>query len=107
MAPAAGEPAAGRRLTMLRGSRPWRAALAGAAAMLLAAVAVAVAAPAAAEPATTVRYPAWASATSYTGLAFDACTAPSIADMRRGRRRHTTPLGSTWAGRTAPVPSPS
>jgi len=67
---------------MPRGSRPWRAALAGAAAILMAAAAVAVAGPAAAEPATAVSYPAWASATSYSGLAFDACTAPSIADMQ-------------------------
>jgi hypothetical protein len=63
-------------------SRPWRAALAGAAAMAMAAGAVAGAGTAAAAPATTVSYPAWASATSYTGLAFDACTAPSIADMQ-------------------------
>ena len=67
---------------MLRGIRRCRAALAGAAAVLVTVAAVAVAAPAAAEPATTVGYPAWASATSYTGLAFDACTAPSIADMQ-------------------------
>src|SRR5437773_3532856 len=66
----------------LRRNRRWRAALAGAAVMLAVAVAAAVAGPAAAEPATTVSYPAWASATSYTGLAFDACTAPSIADMQ-------------------------
>jgi hypothetical protein len=66
---------------MLRGSRRWRAALAGAAVVLVAAVTVAVAGPAAAAPATTVSYPAWASATRYSGLAFDTCTAPSIADM--------------------------
>jgi hypothetical protein len=66
---------------MLRGSRRWRAALAGAAFVLVAAVAIAVAGPAAAAPATTVSYPAWASSTRYSGLAFDACTAPSIADM--------------------------
>jgi uncharacterized protein YraI len=35
--------------------------------------------PAAAEPATSVSYPAGASATRYTGLAFDACTAPTVA----------------------------
>jgi uncharacterized protein YraI len=64
---------------MLRWSRLWRPALAGAAAMV---VAAAVAMPAMAEPATTVSYPAWASATSYTGLAFDTCTAPSLADMQ-------------------------
>jgi uncharacterized protein YraI len=66
---------------MLRGSRRWCAGRAGAAVVLVAAVAVVVAGPAAAEPATTVGYPAWASATRYSGLALDACTAPSIADM--------------------------
>jgi uncharacterized protein YraI len=67
---------------VLRMSRRWRAALAGAAVTLVAAVDVAGAGPAAAEPATTAGYPAWASATRYSGLAFDACTAPSIADMQ-------------------------
>jgi hypothetical protein len=53
--------------------------MAGAAAMV---VAAAVALPAMAEPATTVSYPAWASATRYTGLAFDTCSAPSLADVQ-------------------------
>ncbi len=70
------------------------ATLAAAASMLLAAPA-ALAAPttqtapgtqtattAPANPATTVSYPAPASATSYGGLAFDTCTAPSLAAMR-------------------------
>jgi uncharacterized protein YraI len=64
---------------MFRWSRLWRPALAGAAAMV---AAVAVAVPATAEPATTVSYPAWASATRYTGLAFDICSAPSLAAMQ-------------------------
>jgi CheY-like chemotaxis protein len=64
---------------MFRWSRLWRPALAGAAAMF---AAVAVAVPATAEPATTVSYPAWASATRYTGLAFDICSAPSLAAMQ-------------------------
>ncbi len=64
---------------MFRLSRMWRPALAGAAAV---AMAVAVAGPAAAEPATTVAYPAWASATGYAGLAFDTCTAPPLASMQ-------------------------
>lgn len=37
--------------------------------------------PAAAEPATTVGYPAGGTATRYTGLAFDTCTAPSLAQI--------------------------
>lgn len=43
---------------------------------------LAVAAPAAAEPATTVRYPAGAATTRYNGLAFDTCTAPSLTQMQ-------------------------
>ncbi len=54
------------------------ATVAAAAAMLLAAPALA----APADPSTTVSYPAPASATSYSGLAFDACTAPPLADMQ-------------------------
>jgi hypothetical protein len=38
--------------------------------------------PAAAEPATTVSYPAGAAATRYSGLAFDTCTAPSLTQMQ-------------------------
>ncbi len=64
---------------MFRWSRLWPPAMAGAAAMV---VAAAVALPAMAEPATTVSYPAWASASRYTGLAFDTCSAPSLADMQ-------------------------
>ena len=60
-------------------SHLWHTALAGTAALL---VAVAVAAPAVAGPATTVSYPAWASATGYTGLAFDTCATPSLATMQ-------------------------
>ncbi len=41
-----------------------------------------VASPALAEPATTVAYPAWASATLYTGQAFDTCTAPPVTTMQ-------------------------
>ncbi|HEU4946743.1 MAG TPA: glycoside hydrolase domain-containing protein [Kribbella sp.] len=37
--------------------------------------------PAAAEPATTVAYSNAASATRYTGLAFDTCTAPTVAQL--------------------------
>jgi uncharacterized protein YraI len=38
-------------------------------------------APVAAEPATSVAYPAGASATHHAGLAFDTCTAPSLAAL--------------------------
>ncbi len=41
-----------------------------------------LAVPAAAEPATTVNYPTGATATSYSGLAFDTCTAPSLAAIQ-------------------------
>jgi uncharacterized protein YraI len=41
-----------------------------------------VAWPALAEPATSVAYPAWASATVYTGQAFDTCTAPPLTTMQ-------------------------
>jgi uncharacterized protein YraI len=41
--------------------------------------------PAAAEPATTVGYPAGATATRFTGLAFDACTAPTVAALSAWR----------------------
>ncbi|MFC0629365.1 glycoside hydrolase domain-containing protein [Kribbella deserti] len=37
--------------------------------------------PAAAEPATPVGYPAGSSATRFTGLAFDTCTAPTVAQL--------------------------
>jgi uncharacterized protein YraI len=60
-------------------SHHWRAPLAISAALL---AVMAVAVPAIAEPATTVAYPAWASATRYTGQAFDTCTAPPLATMQ-------------------------
>ena len=46
------------------------------------AAATSVAAPATSVAATAIAYPAWASATRYTGLAFDTCTAPPLAAMR-------------------------
>jgi uncharacterized protein YraI len=55
---------------------PSRAVAVSATAMLLVAV---FAAPVAAEPATSVHYPGGAAATRYSGLAFDTCTAPSLA----------------------------
>ena len=38
--------------------------------------------PAAAEPATTVSFPASASATRFVGYAFDTCSAPSLATLQ-------------------------
>src|SRR5215469_17576508 len=57
----------------------WRAPFAISAALV---AVVAVVAPAIAEPATTVGYPAGASATRYAGQAFDTCTAPPLATMQ-------------------------
>src|SRR5271166_2042568 len=64
---------------MLHRNGRWRPIL-----VLLASVAaaIAVASPAMAEPATSVAYPAWASATMYTGPAFDTCTAPPLTTMQ-------------------------
>jgi len=64
---------------MMHGNRLWRSAAAIAAAPF---AAVIIAGPALAEPATTVAYPTWASATRYTGLAFDTCTAPPLPAMQ-------------------------
>jgi uncharacterized protein YraI len=64
---------------MFRWRRLLRTVVAGTAVALMA---IGLAAPALAEPATTVAYPAWASATRFNGLAFDACTAPSLAKMQ-------------------------
>ena len=65
-------------MALYRGLRA-RALLAGGA-VALAALAVAV--PAVADPATVVAYPAGASATQYSGLAFDTCTAPPLAAIQ-------------------------
>ena len=59
-------------------SRLWRAGVAG----VVAIVAIGMTAPALAEPSTTVSYPTWASATRFSGLAFDTCSAPSAAAMQ-------------------------
>lgn len=53
-----------------------------AAASLAALVPLAVSAPAGAQPATAASYPAWSTATRYTGLAFDACTAPPLSSVQ-------------------------
>jgi uncharacterized protein YraI len=54
---------------------------AAAAAVLTALLTLGGAVPAAAEPATTVAYPASSSATHYSGLAFDTCTAPTYSQL--------------------------
>src|SRR5262245_12779676 len=51
-------------------------------AMLVTAFAALTGTPAGAEPATTLSYPAGASATRLTRYAFDACNAPSLAAMQ-------------------------
>src|SRR5215469_13871309 len=43
---------------------------------------VGLATPAPAKPATSVSYPAWASATRYAGLAFETCSAPPLASVQ-------------------------
>ncbi|MEU9008415.1 glycoside hydrolase domain-containing protein [Streptomyces sp. NPDC048479] len=53
-----------------------------AAGVLGAGAALAFAPPVAAEPATPVAYPAGASATRYSGLAFDTCTAPPLSAIQ-------------------------
>jgi uncharacterized protein YraI len=64
---------------MVHRRRLWRWALVISATAL---AAMTAAPPAMAEPATTVAYPAWASATQYTGQAFDTCTAPALTTMQ-------------------------
>jgi uncharacterized protein YraI len=64
---------------MVHHRRIWRGAL-----VVLSALAalMTTAWPAMAEPATSVAYPAWASATMYKGQAFDTCTAPPLTTMQ-------------------------
>jgi hypothetical protein len=83
----------------------WGLQAAGAAVAAAAAAMLLGASPALADPATTVSYPAAASATSYGGLAFDTCTAPSLADMQAWGASPYHAIGSTWAGRTGRAPS--
>ncbi|MDQ4008439.1 MAG: DUF1906 domain-containing protein [Actinomycetota bacterium] len=45
-----------------------------------------VAGPVSADPATTVRYPRAGATTTYSGLAFDTCTAPDLTTMRAWKR---------------------
>ena len=67
----------------LPGPPRWRRLLAACSACVLGgAAALAVAPPAAAEPATPAGYPSGATATRYSGLAFDACTAPPLSTIQ-------------------------
>src|SRR4051812_35087351 len=59
--------------------------------------------PASATPATTIAYAAQASATRFTGLAFDACDAPATATMRAWKASRSGASGSISADRTAPA----
>ena len=61
---------------------PSRLLVLSSAVVLTAAAALALAPVATAEPATSVAYPSGASATRYSGLAFDTCTAPPLASVR-------------------------
>ena len=61
------------------GWRTLSGSIAGAASTVLL---LAVGTPADAQPATTVSYPAWSSATRFVGAAFDTCTAPSLASLQ-------------------------
>jgi uncharacterized protein YraI len=63
-------------------SRRWRLSRLLAVGVAAAALLLGLAAPAQAEPATTVNYTAGASATGYSGLAFDTCTAPPLTAIR-------------------------
>jgi len=49
--------------------------------------------PASAEPATSVRYRGGAATTTYSGLAFDTCTAPPLSTMRAWRRSPYNAIG--------------
>jgi Domain of unknown function (DUF1906) len=69
--------------------------------------AVAASGPAAAEPAAAVSYPAWASATGYDGLAFDACTAPSLAAIRAWRRSPYHAIGVYIGGQNRTCAQPA
>ncbi len=59
---------------------------------------VAVAPSAAAEPGTPVTYPSEASATRFTGLAFDACDAPDIAALKAWKSSPYRALGVYTSG---------
>ncbi|NEA34619.1 DUF1906 domain-containing protein [Streptomyces sp. SID13031] len=59
---------------------------------------VGMAVPAAAEPATSVGYSAGATATRFTGLAFDTCTAPTVAQMTAWKASPYKAVGIYFGG---------
>lgn len=59
---------------------------------------VGITVPAAAEPATSVGYPASATATRFTGLAFDTCTAPTVAQMSAWKASPYKAVGIYFGG---------
>lgn len=65
-----------------------------------------VVSPSAAEPATTVAYPPGATATRYTGDAFDTCTAPTTATIRAWRASPYRALGIYIGGETRSCKQP-
>jgi glycoside hydrolase-like protein len=69
--------------------------------------AVAASGSAAAGPATAISYPAWASATGYDGLAFDACSAPPLAAMRAWRRSPYHAIGVYVGGQNRTCAQPA
>ena len=60
---------------------------------------VVVALPSAADPATSVRYPRGGATTTYSGLAFDTCEAPSLDTMRAWKASPYRALGVYIGGR--------
>jgi uncharacterized protein YraI len=62
--------------------------------------------PAMAEPATSVNYPAWASATMYTGQAFDTCDAPPLTTMRAWTASPYRAIGIYVGGENRTCPQP-
>ncbi|NBM19978.1 DUF1906 domain-containing protein [Streptomyces sp. GC420] len=67
---------------MFRKQRRHRLAVLSVAALCSITASAALAPPAAAEPHTTVAFPSGATATRYTGLAFDTCTAPPLSAVK-------------------------
>lgn len=88
--------------------RAARRLLAAASALLLGGATALVLAPAAsAEPATPAGYPAGASATRHSGLAFDTCTAPPLTTIQAWNASRTARSACTYRASTAPAPSRS
>lgn len=67
---------------------------------------LAAATPAAAQPATTVSYPPWSSATRYVGAAFDTCTAPPLASLQAWSASPYRAVGVYFGGVTRSCKQP-